>query len=140
MLLIYKKAPDFSEQHLSISRQYVKKLCVSCIGFAVFIAVASTSNIYNKKQTLRALYEQGRFHVVEGIVEDFDPMTSRGNKNESFTVNGVMFKYSGYRITQGFNQTASEGGPVREGLPVRVSYIDQDNTIIKLETGRIAHN
>lgn len=50
---------------------------------------------------------------------------------ESFNVNGVKFEYSDYVITPGFNNAASKGGPIKEGLPVRISYID--GTILKLE-------
>jgi hypothetical protein len=50
---------------------------------------------------------------------------------ESFCVSGVCFRYSDYVVTAGFNQTSSHGGPIRDGLPVRVTYIG--NTIVKLE-------
>jgi hypothetical protein len=35
------------------------------------------------------------------------------------------------KVVCGFNNTSSHGGPIREGLPVRVSYVG--NTILKLE-------
>ncbi len=34
-------------------------------------------------------------------------------------------------LLQAFNNAASRGGPIREGLPVRISHIG--NTILKLE-------
>jgi hypothetical protein len=43
----------------------------------------------------------------------------------------LLFCYSDYEVTAGFNNSASHGGPIREGLPVRVSYIG--NTIVRLE-------
>jgi hypothetical protein len=50
---------------------------------------------------------------------------------EKFCVNDHCFEYSDYVITGGFNNTRSHGGPIREGLPVRVTFIR--NKIIKLE-------
>jgi hypothetical protein len=41
---------------------------------------------------------------------------------ESFVVQGVTFKYSDYAIIAGFNNRASHGGPVREGVPVKIWY------------------
>jgi hypothetical protein len=58
-------------------------------------------------------------------------MPKSGHKMESFTVNGVKFEYSDFVVTPGFNNATSHGGPIREGLPVRISHID--NTILKLE-------
>jgi hypothetical protein len=53
---------------------------------------------------------------------------------ERFTVNGVEFSQSDYVVTCGFNDTASHGGPIREGLQVRIHYVD--NAILKLEIAR----
>jgi hypothetical protein len=39
--------------------------------------------------------------------------------------------YSDYVVTAGFNNTASHGGPIRQDLPVRISYVG--NSIVKLE-------
>ena len=75
----------------------------------------------------------GRYNVVTGRVEHFHPMPIQGHSEETFVVSGVRFSYSDYEVTYCFNQSASHGGPIRDGLPVRISYID--NCILKLETG-----
>jgi hypothetical protein len=76
-------------------------------------------------------YETGHNVVVEGAVEDFHPMPFQGHQDECFSVHGVKFCYSDYVVGCGFNNTSSHGGPIRLGLPVRVSY--QGNSIFKLE-------
>jgi hypothetical protein len=69
--------------------------------------------------------------VVEGPVTNFVPMPVTGHALERFCVSDVCFNYSDYAVTAGFNRTSSHGGPIREGLPVRITYVG--NTIIKLE-------
>ena len=63
-----------------------------------------------------------RAQVIEGVVTDFKPMPYTGHAMESFAVNGVRFEYSDFVITAGFNNTSSHGGPIREGLPVKIWY------------------
>ena len=50
---------------------------------------------------------------------------------EQFDIAGVSFSYSDYVITAGFNNSASHGGPIREGLPVRVCH--RNGEILRLE-------
>ena len=64
---------------------------------------------------------EGRALVVEGVVEGFQPMRT-GHDTEHFTVRGVRFSYSNFIYGQGFNQTTWAGGPMREGLRVRIHY------------------
>jgi hypothetical protein len=58
-------------------------------------------------------------------------MPYEGHQDECFSVQAQTFCYSDYEVTAGFNNATSHGGPIREGLPVRVSYIG--NTIVRLE-------
>ena len=53
---------------------------------------------------------------------------------ESFTVSGVPFSYSDYIPEAGFNQTSAHGGPIHQGLPVRIWYVGKE--IVKLEIKR----
>ena len=58
-------------------------------------------------------------------------MPVSGHAMEHFCVRQACFEYSDFVITAGFNNTASYGGPIRDGLPVRVTYVG--NAIAKLE-------
>ncbi|HUJ93569.1 MAG TPA: hypothetical protein VLW46_01240 [Candidatus Bathyarchaeia archaeon] len=103
-------------------------------GFVVFascwtsIAFASTYSSYRR---LLQTYRTGRYLVVEGIVQDFHPMPYEGHQNECFSVQREWFCYSDYAVQAGFNQSASHGGPIRQGLPVRIAYYDGE--ILRLE-------
>lgn len=79
-------------------------------------------------------YRSGRYKVVEGPVANFRPMTPSGHDTESFTVDGVLFSYSNFVLSPCFNQTVIVGGPIKKGLKVRISYID--DCIVKLELPR----
>jgi hypothetical protein len=89
---------------------------------------------YSYFAELRNAAQNGKAKVVEGPVKEFVPMPYEGHADESFVVNGHRFAYSDYDLTKGFNQTQSHGGPIREGLQVRITYID--DKIIKLEIAK----
>lgn len=74
---------------------------------------------------------QGRYQTVEGVVRDFVPMPRSGHIMESFAVGDRRFSYSDFVATPGFHQTAGYGGPIHEGVRVRVSY--SGNVILRLE-------
>jgi hypothetical protein len=80
------------------------------------------------------LVSSKRFSYVEGAVTNFVPMPYNGHADESFTVNGVSFSYTDYSFVPGFHNTASHGGPIREGLYVHIWHIG--NEITKLEIRR----
>jgi hypothetical protein len=101
-------------------------------GCAWTIIVAATTGV-GSFRAVRAL-GSGDYQTVEGKVSNFMPAPFEGHRDESFEVDGVRFAYSDYVIISGFHQTASHGGPIREGLPVRIAY--RDGEIIKLEVGR----
>lgn len=76
----------------------------------------------------------GTAHVVEGNVEEFQPMLAHGHGSEHFVVDGVRFQYSD-STTAGFEQTSIDGGPIRAGLHVRIRFVDLESgpAITKLE-------
>lgn len=78
--------------------------------------------------------DSGQFEVVEGRVENFKPMPWQGHSDETFDVNGVRFAYSDYQVSAGFNRYSSHGGPIKEGLPVRIAY--KNGEILRLEVSR----
>jgi hypothetical protein len=100
-------------------------------GFACLWSALTLGMLLPEYLSLQSGVRQGQFSVVEGAVTDFRPMPHEGHKSECFSVREQTFCYSDYEVTAGFNNSTSHGGPIREGLPVRVSYIG--GTIVRLE-------
>jgi len=73
----------------------------------------------------------GQARFVEGPVTKFFPMPWWGHRPESFVVNGHEFEYEDYFIKVAFSYPAYRGGPIREGLQVRVWYVGP--YIVRLE-------
>jgi hypothetical protein len=105
------------------------------LGFAILWTIIAFSTTFYQYYHLLSEYNNGNFQVAEGRVTNFIPMPATGHSNERFCVdNNPCFEYSDYGITAGFNNAHSHGGPITEGLPVRVSYIG--DVIVKLEVGK----
>lgn len=103
------------------------------LGFAVLWTTTSFISSYSSYRRHQDLRAGNGCTVVEGPVENFVPMPYTGHAQESFTVTGVKFAYSDYIVTDGFNQTASHGGPIRADSHVRICYDPTTHEILKLE-------
>jgi hypothetical protein len=105
------------------------------LGFSILWTTVTTVAMLGGACSARRTLESGQAPVVEGPVEDFEPMGSGGHKFERFRVENVRFEYSDYAMTSGFNRTSTHGGPIREGLQVRIHYKGQPRnaTILRLE-------
>lgn len=99
-------------------------------SFWIGAGIINYSNFANLREAAR----DGSAQIAEGKVEQFVPMPYEGHAQETFVVNGQYFAYSDYDMTKGFNQSQSHGGPLKEGLQVRITHVD--GSIVKLE---IAH-
>jgi hypothetical protein len=100
------------------------------IGFALAWAVIGPYTIHSRNadyDRLLALQSLGEESVAVGTVGNFSPFGPRPHSRpkETFVVNGVSFAYppDDPNTMLGFNQLRSQGGPLRDGLPVRVDYI-----------------
>jgi hypothetical protein len=107
------------------------------LGFAVVWTVVASAGVLRTHFAAKSALSNGSAQVVEGVATNFHPEPAAGHDPERFTVNGVRFSYSYYVLGQGFNQSSSHGGPIREGLQVRIHYVDAStgNNILKLEVG-----
>jgi len=56
-------------------------------------------------------------------VQQVTPLPVGGHSQESFVVAGVRLGSSAYVITGGFNRSSTYGGPIHEGLQVRIHYL-----------------
>ncbi|MBN3777093.1 hypothetical protein G3O06_05860 [Burkholderia sp. Ac-20345] len=103
-------------------------------GFAILWTLIAFFSTYSEYSSLSKARMTNDVRVVEGVVTNFKPMPVTGHAMERFCVSGECFEYSDYVVTGGFNNTSSHGGPIREGLQVRVSYVG--NSIVKLEVAK----
>jgi hypothetical protein len=103
------------------------------LGFAIFWTSTAFLATFMSYHRHKAMARNNACRVVEGPVENFVPMPYSGHSNESFTVNGVPFKYSDYEPTDAFNNTASHGGPIDKNAYVRICYDPKRNAILRLE-------
>lgn len=71
----------------------------------------------------------GQAEVIEGPVTIY--LEVGGGKNECISVADRQFCYSDWDLTPGFNRTRALGGPIRDGLQVRLRAIG--DTIVRLE-------
>jgi hypothetical protein len=117
-----------------------EELIIGTIGLILCLLSlsGSISNYFHTK----TVYHYQHYHVIEGIIENFEPMPYGGHPPyEYFTVNGIQFSYGDFdERYHGFNNTASHGGPIQQGLPVRISYyiLEQSPIILKIEISKDA--
>jgi hypothetical protein len=101
-------------------------------GFFTIWTLLVFATTYSDYAYAKNEYLEGKAGIVEGAVSNFKPGTNvRGSAYESFCVKDMCFTYSDYEEQAGFNTMTINGGPIRQGLPVRVTFVG--NTIVKLE-------
>jgi len=105
---------------------FIAFLCLSILFVIGYFTLYSDDELIKLKE----MYLNNNYEVVEGIVSNFDPMPFGGHKLESFEVDGIKFSYSDYHSTVGyspvFRKTRSHGGPIYEGLYVKIYYIHDE--------------
>lgn len=105
-------------------------LIAAGLGGAVWIWRASVG----QRERVLAALRGGRYVAVEGVVQHFRPGAADSHPPEEFDVGGRHYRYAPSELLYGFSQVAGAGGPVREGLRVRIA--DVDGLIARLEIAR----
>jgi hypothetical protein len=77
-----------------------------------------------------SLLRSGKYRVVQGRAEPF--CSQKDGKLEEFVVGGHMFSYSQFESLGRFHTPRAFGGPIRNGIYLRISYVDDDD-IVRLE-------
>ena len=103
---------------------------IAWLAFAVLwtmlgVGLPLSSHIRNS-----AALTQGNVRLADGRITDF--RSTSDCKNERFTVAGHSFQYSYYEEMGRFNRPEPCGGPLRPGMYVRISYVNDDD-IVKIE-------
>jgi hypothetical protein len=86
------------------------------VVFGPIFAVVVYNSVSSMWADWRTAYDRGGYFTVEGVVHDFKPMPYEGHQDECFSVKNQQFCYSDYLVQPGFRQSASHGGPIREGI------------------------
>ncbi len=124
---IIKKS--YEAKDIKVETKIIKLFCLAGILFVAFLSaiiLIAQLDMYNK--TVGA-YSRGEYQIVEGYVENFDPMPYSGHADESFEINGVKFSYSDYNIHTGYNNTKSHGGVIKEnGQHLKIGYVYLNET------------
>ena len=121
---------------IQIAKKWPSQRRAKVTGYAMLVfgtlwsAVAFSGTYFQYRKCVRA-YQTRSYEVVEGNVENFHPMPFEGHQDECFSVQSKRFCYSDYEIQAGFNRSSSHGGPIRQGLPVRIAYYS--GQILRLE-------
>lgn len=103
--------------------------------FACFWTATATLLIVGDTLRTRYRLNHGDYTVVEGVVSNFVPGDWIGHRHELWRVRSAdqdhWYTYSRSTITSGFRQTQEEGGPIHNGVHVRIA--DEDGLIARLE-------
>ena len=90
--------------------------------------------VYVEYQHLNSAYKTGKTSIAEGVVRDFEITHPGRGEKDIFFVNGIRFEVSGF-VSSGFEKTTAGGSVLKSGVPVRITYTNQNgkNRIVKLE-------
>ena len=113
----------------------IKRTKIMCWCFILFGIVTGCMLVDMYKKTVIA-YQNGDYQIVEGYVENFDPMPHGGHKHESFEIKGVKFEYSDFDIMIGYHNAKSHGGVIRSnGQYFKIGYVHygNENIIVYIE-------
>lgn len=137
-IYIYNKkyVDNNSNATLGFKRKYGMVFGIIFSSFAVIFSVVSVPAILGEYFKTKSVYDNNLYQTTEGVVENFHPMPASGHDSERFTVNGIEFEFSDFDIGDyGYNNAASLGGAIKEGLKVRIGFFNNGykNVILKLE-------
>ena len=118
---------DVTDSERRNARAIVRTMVTIFVSFSVYLLIHSWSEYEEFVQRLRS----GDFRTLSGPITDFQPGGVSGNRIEHFRVDDVAFDYGTAELTSAFHRTAGNGGPMREGLQVRLAVTG--NKILRVE-------
>ncbi len=112
-----------------------RKLAWAGLALSIIWAIMVTGGGTLEFLKYRTALSQGRTSIVEGLVHDFKAEPPSGAVGETFSVAGKTFWYSRHASTPGFNQAKAPDGPIREGVYVRIHFVDDNILLLEVERG-----
>lgn len=108
-----------------------RRLIGAVLSYLIIVAVGAVFAIEVSWTRLKNALREGRCEVIEGVVTHFVPMPPEGHAPERFMVGGQLFTYSSYGISPGFSWIRANGGPIENGVYIRIHHLGND--IARLE-------
>lgn len=103
---------------------------IAWLAFAVLWTMLGVGLPLSSHLRNSAALTEGNVHIAEGRIANFS--STSDCKNERFTAAGHSFQYSYYEEMGRFDHPEPCGGPLRPGMYVRISYVNDDD-IVKIE-------
>lgn len=119
-------------------KNYAMKILFMRIAFwfIVIFSIIEPCHLIDMYNKTVIPYRNGDYQIVEGYVENFDPMPHGGHKYETFEIDGVKFGYSDYTSMIGYHNAKSHGGVItRNGQHFKIGYVNynHENVIVYIE-------
>ena len=134
---IMDKAMERTKE-VKYNKKFVRIFCTFALIFVVLIGGLGYWGLFDMYQEVVGAYKDGDYEIVEGYVENFEPMPYEGHAQESFDINGVHFEYSDYTLGVGYNNAKSHGGVIHgDGQHLKIGYVyhgpEHGNIIVYIE-------
>ncbi len=107
-------------------------VAVALVSF--WMAISTWQLLSVEQERFRSALRAGRYTLVEGKIANFQPGRPSCHPKEEFDVGRHHFSYGPCLLSTSFQKIAAQGGPLREGLQVRIA--DVDGSIVRVELAR----
>jgi hypothetical protein len=95
------------------------------------VFIFSVFSSYVDYANLRDGMVSGKYELITGKVQNYQPESVSPNRSEKFSVNGHVFEFSSADFTSAFHKTKLNDSPIREDEKVKVYCVQ--GKIVKLE-------
>lgn len=113
-------------------RRISEIVAVIAVAGCCLVACVITVSTWREYAMLSRSIREGHCRIITGRVTHLTPERSGGHPIERFRVAADSFWYSSSATTSAFHTTVAKGGPIREGLLVRLFAVD--GAIVRLDT------
>ena len=122
--------PKMKEISPKVFKIILRSIGVFC--FVIFL-ISFGGHIY-EYNAYKTMLKTDNVSVVEGYVENYNPLPADGKGTENFEINEVYFSYNDATATNGYNTTARSGGVITgNGQHLIIKYVtneDGENIIL----------
>ena len=117
---IGSRTKEISPKVFKIITRSIGAFCLVVFLFFFTVHIAE----YNEYKTI---LESDSVSIVEGYVENYNPLPADGKGTENFEINGVYFAYNNADGRNGYTAVAKHGGVITmNGQHLRIKYVTNE--------------